>query len=329
MKPSALVGPILGDIESAGISGNHFILATAFYTAAPLQKIRMGAKKVTLAVRLDCANLTDWIRGRIDPPALLQTASRWAGLGSDVELYVGKDAHAKIYKGEHYALIGSANFTSRGLCGFGHEVMWRIPMFGEDRRGLDAGIKRYLGGLELMRLQDLEQFIDENASFVEEMRENEPQSEESRPGKLVDAQRPVRLGSYSNFLNWLKTQSTDAARETLARANGKGNLSGHIYRNYYGIRQYLIYSPERQDRFRKESEDDYRLSLDAITEADIAQFVMKHATDEDDFVLETWKTYLPLECGGRAGKHGGTIGNLNRMLPLVAKYLAARLKRSQ
>lgn len=328
MKSAMLVGPILNDIEGAGMSGDHSILATAYYTAGPLGQLRISAKKVTLAVRLNFADLTDWISGGIDPPALLQAASCWSEAGSEVKIYIGKNAHAKFYMGEHSILIGSANLTTRGLSGLGDEVMWCVPMCGEDRKSFESGVRRYLGGMELIRLTDLERFVDKNASLVEKKKKNKLQSEENRPRRILEAQRPLRLGSYSNFLDWLTKQQTAAAREILARANGKNNLSGHIYRNYYGIRQYLIYSPQRLDRFRSASEDNYKLSLDATTEGDIARFVKKYATDEADFSLETWKTYLPAECGGRAGKHGGTIGNLNKMLPLVAKYLTGRLKRS-
>lgn len=328
MKPGMLVGPILNDIEGAGMSGNHSILATAYYTAAPLRQLRMSAMKVTLAVRLDLDNLTDWINGSIDPPALFQTASRWTEHGSEVKLYIGKNAHAKLYMGEHSALIGSANFTSRGLSGLGDEMMWCVPMRGNERKSLEKGVRRYLDGMNLMQLKDLERFVDKNESLVKKAKKKKLQSGESRPKKIYKEQRSLRLGSYSDFLAWLTKQPTTAAEEILARANGKNNLSGHIYRNYYGIRQYLIYSPDRQDRFSNASEDEYKLSSDAETEDDIARFVKDYATDEDDFSLKTWKTYLPTECGGRAGRHGGTIGNLNRMLPLVAKYLAARLKRS-
>jgi len=328
VKKAMLVGPILNDIEGAGMSGNHSILATAYYTAGPLGQLRMNARRVTLAVRLDFADLADWISGGIDPPALLQAASSWVQHGSEVRLYIGKNAHAKFYMGEHSALIGSSNLTSRGLSGLGDEVMWRVPMHGEERKSFDRGVRRYLGGMELISLLDLERFVDQNASVVEKKKKNKLQSEESRPKRILESQRPLRLGSYSNFLDWLTKQQTPAAREILERANGKNNLSGHIYRNYYGIRQYLIYSPQSQNRFKTTSEDSYKLSWDTATEGDIAYFVKKYATDEDDFSLERWKTYLPAECGGRAGKHGGTIGNLNKMLPLVAKYLTSRLNRS-
>lgn len=321
-----LVGPILKDLEGIGTSGNHSVLATAYYTAGPLNQLRISASKVTLAVRLDFTDLTDWISGSIDPPALLKTASRLVEHGSEVKLYVGKNAHAKFYMGEHSALIGSANLTTRGLSGLGDEVMWCVPMIGEERKNVVAGVSRYLSGMNLIQLKDLEQFVGKNAAIVAKNRKKQNQSEENRPKQIPGGLRPLRLGSYPSFLSWLEKQRTVAAREILDRANGKSNLSGHIYRNYYGIRQYLIYSPERQDLFSKISEDKYKLASDATTEGGIAQFVSNYATDEDDFSLEKWKTYLPIECGGRATKHGGTIGNLNRMLPLVAKYLTARLK---
>jgi len=125
-------------------------------------------------------------------------------------------------------------------------------------------------------------------------------------------------------LEWLARQKSAAAAEILARAKGKGNLQGHIHRNFYGLRQYLMARPEEMERFANEDSSFYRLSGDAATEKRLKDFVTHQASNEHDFSLDIWKTYLPEECGGRAGKHGGTIGNLNRMLPLVAKYLRPR-----
>ena len=76
---------------------------------------------------------------------------------------------------------------------------------------------------------------------------------------------------------------------------------------------------------KQTNSDTYKLSRDATMEQHLNGFVSEFATDEDDFSLDNWKTYLPIECGGRAGRHGGTIGNLNYMLPLVAAYLAHTL----
>lgn len=89
------------------------------------------------------------------------------------------------------------------------------------------------------------------------------------------------------------------------------------------MRQLFLADPDARDRFEVESPDLYKLSRDPQMESRIARFVKENAVDETDFRLDVWKTYLPVECGGRAGKHGSTIGNLNRMLPLVARYLRA------
>jgi hypothetical protein len=84
--------------------------------------------------------------------------------------------------------------------------------------------------------------------------------------------------------------------------------------------------PETLQSFRRTDPDSYKLSKDPAMEDMLKSFVHDFAVDEASFVLERWRTYLPIECGGRAGRHGGTIGNLNYMLPLVAAYLAHTLK---
>ena len=72
---------------------------------------------------------------------------------------------------------------------------------------------------------------------------------------------------------------------------------------------------------RAQSVESYNLARGSIEEARLKQFVDHHAADEPGFSLNTWRGYLPIECGGRAANRGGTIGNLHPMLPLVAKYL--------
>lgn len=325
-----LVGPILKDVEDLGLSGNEALIATAYYTAGPLKKLRIDAQRVTLVVRLDKEDLKDWVYGSIDPVALCDAIKGLTSRGIDVSLYAGKFAHAKMYVGEDHALIGSANLTTRGFSGVGNESLWRLDLQSVQGRSFVRGFRRYIQGMTALPLHELEGFVDKNRSSVAKARRSiRHRSFEARPAKITEGQRPLRLGSYLEFQKWLGTRSTDAAKEILARANGKGNLSGHIYRNYYGIRQYLIHSPEKQGEFRKMSEDSYKLSSDPETEHDISEFVKSYATDEDNFILDTWKTYLPTECGGRAANHGGTIGNMNRMLPLVAKYLSRSLGTSK
>lgn len=323
-----IVGPILKDVEMVGLNGREAFISTAFYTKGPMGQLRINSEKLTLAVRLDFDSLADWVAGSIDPVALLEMAKSNLEKGSEVRLYVAKSAHAKMYIGEHSALIGSANLTSRGFSGIGDEVMLSVSFREQSRRSIDMGVKRYIGGMTLISIEDLAKFIEKNEQLVKKQIKRKLLSSEIRVEKILDSQRPLRLGSYRDFLKWLENRTSVAANEILERANGKNNLSGHIYRNYYGLRQYLIYSPLKQEIFRQQSEDIYKLSYDADTENDIARFVRNFATDEADFTLNTWKTYLPEECGGRAGKHGGTIGNLNRMLPLVAKYLSVRLAKN-
>lgn len=325
-----LVGPILKDVEDLGLSGKEALVATAYYTAGPLRNLRIDAQRVTLVVRLDQEDLIDWARGSIDPVALCDAVKGLTSRGIDVSMYAGKFAHAKMYVGEKHALIGSANLTTRGFSGVGNETLWRLDLQSTQGRSFVRGFRHYIKGMTPLSVQELEGFIDKNRSSVAKAKRLiQRKSLEMRPERITEGQRPLRLGSYPEFQRWLGANNTDAAKEILARAHGKGNLSGHIYRNYYGIRQYLIQSPEKLNYFSKLSEDTYKLSSDPNTERDIAEFVNGYATDEDNFVLDTWKTYLPTECGGRAGNHGGTIGNMNRMLPLVAKYLSRSLGTSK
>lgn len=325
-----LIGPVLNDIHALGLAKGKTVIATAFYTAGPLRQLQITSGKAIFAVRLDRNDLTQWIDGSIDPAALARTARKLVDQGTSVEISVSKIAHAKFYVGNDAALIGSANLTTRGLAGLGNEAMCHIPLSAGTKTSIQAGLSRYLKSLQPITLNELEEFVAQNtADVLSERRKRKIRDTENRPPKVEHSDRPVRIGTYESFLAWLGSTNTDAAREILERAKGKNNLSGHIYRNFFGLRQYLIHAPANLKRFTKESEDEYKLSKDTATEEDLKDFVQNHAFDEDKFSLDTWKTYLPQECGGRAEKHGGTIGNLNRMLPLVAKHLAKKLRSSK
>lgn len=196
----------------------------------------------------------------------------------------------------------------------------------EDVVNVRAGLEIYARTMEQLTLDQLEKYIATHAEFVLEFKRKHKRYQR-RDKIATPAARPPRLGDYSNFLEWMKRQPGEAAQEIHSRAQGKGNLQGHINRNFFGLRQFLLAYPESLERFRRENADTYRLSADATTERALATFVRKHAADEAQFSLDVWKTYLPRECGGRAARHGGTIGNLNRMLPLVARYLVIRTRR--
>lgn len=189
-----------------------------------------------------------------------------------------------------------------------------------DVRNVLVGIEAYARTLDRLTLDELKAYIARHGDFVRHYKKTHKTNQHWDTVSAPPA-RPPRLGAYEDFLSWLGRQTGAAAQEIHARALGRGNLQGHIHRNFFGLRQFLLAYPECLDRFRKEDPDTYKLSRDTETERAMANFVTKHAADEAQFPVDTWKTYLPQECGGRAARHGGTIGNLNRMLPLVASYL--------
>jgi hypothetical protein len=80
-----ILGPVLSDLDDIGLSGRQVIIATAFYTRRPLERLSVQAERLTLLVRLDVESVEDWARGCIAPDALIpfverpQMATRLAG----------------------------------------------------------------------------------------------------------------------------------------------------------------------------------------------------------------------------------------------------------
>jgi hypothetical protein len=117
-----------------------------------------------------------------------------------------------------------------------------------------------------------------------------------------------------------------AAQMIYARARGQGQLSGHIKQNFFGLRQFLIAYPRTMRDLAMQDPSSYLLHRDRSVQARLKSFVNREATNEEDFKVDTWKTYLPESSGGKPKSGGGTSGNLKRMLPLVARFLADRLR---
>lgn len=319
-------GPTLPILRSIGLDGKEVHLVTAFYSEAPLRWLRqeLAAETVTVAARLDLRNPSEWLCGSIDPEALLTFLKSLHNRGVAVRFFASPVAHAKIFVGDRGVIVGSANLSTRGF-GAGAEVV-RVSGRAEVRRARRSVIA-YMRRLDIISLDDLERYVGRYARDAREARRSRAvrrSSDEDRLPRIRIEGRRMPAGSYDDFVRWLDRQRSDAAREIAARARGKSQLSGHIHKNFYGLRQFLLADPTDLRRFAQEDEDIYRLSADQDSERSISQFVHRNAVDEGEFKLDTWQTYLPVECGGRAGKHGGTIGNLNRMLPLVARYLERR-----
>lgn len=322
-----IIGPVLEDLVDVGLDGHNLDIATAYYTAGALRTLRDARpRRLRFMCRIDLQSTAEWVQGSIDPAALYQLLSHYIDQGVRVNLFGHPDAHAKFYIGHRCALVGSANLTTKGFGG-GAEVLWRLHSAAQLRTARrSAG--RYASLLRPIDLAELRAYVEQHREEVAQARRTarrERDDQERLPAYSRD--RHVRFGDYRDFQRFLAASDDPAAQVILERAQGRSNLQGHIHRNFYGLRQFLLAYPQHKRRFETESPARYQLSRDADIELDLSNFVTRQAVDEDDFSLDTWRTYLPRECGGRAGRHGGTIGNLNRMLPLVARYLAAAPRR--
>jgi len=311
-----IIGPVLHDVTKLGLKGKNVDIATGFYTSRALLSLRICSEELRFMCRLDFTSIVEWKIGVIAPDVLLDLLINYRDEGGKVSLYTAPNAHAKVYMGSKAAFIGSANLTLRGFGG-GLEVLQVIKSKSELTK-LRRSLNKYAKLLKYTDLGELNEYVQMHKKKV--ARSKRKKGTEDRLPKTSRDQR-IRLGTYQAFQVWLTHQPESSAKEIYERAHGKGNLQGHIHRNFYGLRQFLITYPDIMEEFRSKSPDTYKLSSDSIMESKLESFVKNHAVDEDDFILEIWKTYLPIECGRRAEKHGGTIGNLNRMLPLVARYM--------
>lgn len=309
-----IVGPVLADVSELW-RGQHFVLATAYYSAARLRATTITTPSAEVLVRLDLNRPDEWISRSIAPDALLAFFDRHSGV--DLRMYCAPFAHAKVYLGDGAFLVGSANYTVRGFSGLASEMMWRVSSPAAVRK-MRRALAVYRCGLQPLTREALEKYVMKFRDIVEERQASAHRSaEDVLP---PDPQRPPRVGSYDKFLTWL-TGKGAAAEEVRLRGHGKGNLSGHIRMNFYGLRQFLLAYPRYGSELRKVSPEEYRLAKDVRLRQDLRHFVTDEAANEGGLVVSTWRTYLPEHSGGRPKSGGGTQGNLNRMLPLMARFL--------
>lgn len=321
--PRAIVGPLVSDIAS--ISGDEVTLATAFYTSGALDVLNIKAKRLRLLIRLNTQSVADWAMGSLDPIALRTFIQRHQQTCGEVSLLISPTAHAKIYSGQNGYLVGSANLSTRALSGSAAEILW-FENDDERKQAMDAAVQDYLQKFSPCSVARLDTYIAANKAKAEQLSKKIPRelfTEEDRLPRGI--MRPARLGDYDTFLQWLSKQNSPAAREVLARAYGKSNLSGHIRQAFFGIRQFLLGAPDLMIHFTKVDPGSYSFSGDVSTASKLGAFVIKHARDEGLFSPKKWQTYLPKSAGGKQTSGGATSGNLNRMLPLIARYLTVRI----
>lgn len=318
----AVVGPTVRDLAAVDFGGARSIVATAFYSRAALNRVPLRSSRIDLAVRLDLNSADEWKRGLIDPQALAAFIDAHEAAGRTVNLCVHPIAHAKVYVGRKQFLIGSANLTTRGFSGVGHEILW-IESNTTRHAQIIKAMEEYCRAFSPLSRSSLEAYIRNNLRSVEAFRKTARRAFDRTDEDRVESLSPraSRYGEYEAFRAWLATRPEAAAKEVWLRAAGKGGLSGHIRANFFGLRQWMLFNPDIQRFGVAVQADTYKFSRDSSREALLRSFVEKNASDEPGFSLDIWKSYLPVESGGRARNHGGTIGNINRMLPLVARYL--------
>ena len=318
--PKAIVGPLVSDIAS--ISGDDVTLATAFYTSGALNVLNIEAKRLRLLMRLNTQSVADWAMGSLDPVALRAFIHKHQQTCGEVSLLISTTAHAKIYSGQNGYLVGSANLSTRALSGSAAEILW---FESDDARKqlMAAAVEDYSQKFSPCSLAELDTYIAANEAKAKDLAKRIPrelffEEEDRLPSGIM---RPARVGDYDTFLRWLSKHPSPAAKEVLARANGKSNLSGHIRQAFFGIRQFLLGAPDLMRHFTKVDPARYSFSGDSSTTSRLGAFVTKHARAEGVFSPKKWQTYLPKSAGGKQVSGGATSGNLNRMIPLLAQYL--------
>jgi len=314
--------PVRPDPETLNIivgEGSRVTIFSPFYTAAGLLLFKHLLDKNDSIKEVDFnCRLTkyDWIQGSIDPESLLKIVKSSAGR---IKFNIAHEdtLHAKAYFCEKKGLIGSANLTLRGF-GNGLEFLLLISdsVLKSTKEWLEKHVSPYL---EKITLSDLEHFIEKNKTEVYEKRRRIKRALNKKIKRKIAS---LPYPSIDDFIDYCAKLNRAAPKEIVLRSMGKDQLSGHIKNLYYASQQFFDKYQKLIKQLSKASPDDFRLQNAPFkrTWIKFIQSSLLRNILSVGFLAQSTLNYLPSVVGGKQTTGGAGIGNLNRILPLVAKF---------
>jgi len=314
-----MIKPVTPDIEALKTvvkNGSHITIFSPFYTTAGLfifekaLEVNTSIKEINFNCRL---TKHDWIQGSIDPEALVTLRKN---LRSKIKLNISCNdmLHAKAYYNEKIGLIGSANLTSHG---FGNGLEFLLMISGSVLDDVKSWFKTKISSsLREVSFKELEGFIKQN--------KNEVNKEKKRINRILK-RKIARLFYFpvDHFIDYCAKLDGQAPKEVVLRFMGKDQLSGHIKNFYYASYQFLNKNDSLVKPIAKIPPNDFRLQNTPYI--DVWRRFVKSTEIKDipsvGFSAKSTLRYLPVQLGGTQTKGGAGIGNLNRVLPLVARFI--------
>jgi HKD family nuclease len=319
MMPKNISKPILPSREALRTvvkDCSSITIFSPFYTAGGLflfeSMLKEGAsiKKIKFNCRL---TKHDWIHGSIDPMALLRMCTRFNGQ-INVNIACNDMLHAKAYYNEKVGLIGSANLTSQG---FGNGLEFLLMITDDVLKDVKTWFNYKISSrLDTISRSQLKYFIKQNIDEVEQ--------ERMKIRKVP--KRKIAISSYmpvNFFIDYCASFNNPIAEEVVLRFMGKDQLSGHVKNFYYASYQFFAKKKKLIRPLADMSLKDFRLQETPYKDTWI-KFICSPAIKDIPSVgyyAKSTLNYLPQRVGGRQTSGGAGIGNLNKVLPLVAKFI--------
>jgi HKD family nuclease len=294
---------------------------TPFYTAAGLLLLEdfigrdhCKIKKLNFSCRITKAA---WIQNSIDPISLRKFIDKFSNC-LEINIAHNDTLHAKGYFAENNGLIGSANLTSQGF-GDGLEFLYSISgsILTKTKSWFNGKIKPLLHPITPAELNS---FIGKNINAVIQLQKKYRkllrQSHKHRGNKAP-------ISSIDVFMDYCAKLQGAVPNEVVLRYLGKFQLSGHIRNFYYASQQFLSKYPGLISPIRKEPMDEFHLQNSPYIEL-WKKFINSpflKDIEEERYSAKSTAIYLPTNLGGKQISGGAGSGNINRVLPLVARFL--------
>lgn len=312
------VSPNSDSLDSILTNESKITICSPFYTAGGLMLFEelLSQNNSINEINFNCRlNKQDWINGVIDPEYLLGIIEKYR---KKIKFNVScaDNLHAKIYYGEQRGLIGSANLTSKG---FGNSLEFLLLLSGNTLIPVQKWHKKKIVPfLKLISLQELKTFVQTNKKEVSKKRKAIIRILKKRQPNVL-----LSFPSIYDFIDFCAKRNDEVAKEVVLRFMGKEQLSGHIINFYYASQQFLNCNKALIKEITATPPGSFRLQK-APFKNDWINFIKSQKLKDIRIVKYSRRStfnYLPKSLGGKQTSGGAGVGNLNRVLPLVAQFM--------
>jgi hypothetical protein len=304
-----LCGPKWSDLRAI-LRGGSPTLVTAYYGGGMLRRMAADAPAgIQLLVRMPVPSMAIPKVLPNDPTPLLAFMKR----RTSAQVFASSSIHAKIFVSDAQAIIGSANLSGTGFSGAAEACLSTTDT--GSIAILRTAAQDFIAGSEAID----QRYVRALVAAVEAGQSSVSVAPDATLASQILEEGQAGNPSFDSFKDWLGRQKRPEARELLEYANGRNNMSGHVYTGYHGL--CLMFRMDPGWARTLISKNWMAPSIPHEMQR-ISGFVGQNPGLIRGKVSAVWEdSYLPRNLGGSVGGGGAGEGVLRRMMTLIPRFL--------